>query len=157
MAIDKGPNGPEKTIEEKISEFKFNFDNWLAENPVIAKQLKDELLELAGIEESELTDPDLGFDLSLIKVPIAELSAFGTICGETDNKSFSKKVINFLESKGVEFIIGLGENKKPVITSAAINISAKDAERFSKIIDSSKGSLDPQDSQVDGWSIFESE
>ena len=157
MSIEQGPTGPEKTIEEKISEFRNNFESWLKENPDVAKQIKKELLEAAGVEESELIDPEMGFDMGLIKVPATELSIFGTTCGTKSNKAFSGEVINFLQSKGVEFIIGLGENKEPIISSAAINISAGDAESFSEMIDNNKGSLRADNSKVSGWSVFESE
>ena len=157
MSIEQGPAGPEKTIEEKISEFRNNFESWLKENPDVAKQLKKELLEMAGVEESELIDPEMDFDLGLIKVPATELSIFGTACGTKSNKPFSGKVINFLQSKGIEFIVGLGKNKEPIISSAAINISAEDAERFSKMVDNNKGSLRADNSKVNGWSVFESE
>lgn len=157
MSIEQGPTGPEKTIEEKISEFKNNFENWLNENPDVAKQLKKELLEMAGVEEGELVDPEMGFDMALIKVPATELSIFGTTCGTKGNKVFSREVIDFLQSKGIEFIIGLGENKEPTISSAAINISAEDAEAFSEMVDNNKGSLRANSSKVSGWSVFESE
>lgn len=157
MSIEQGPNGPEKTIGEKISEFKNNFESWLNENPNVAKQLKIELLEMAGVEESELVDPEIGFDMALIKVPASELIIFGTTCGTKGNKAFSKEVVDFLQSKGVEFIIGLGENKEPIISSAAINISAEDAEKFSEMVGNNKGVLRAENSKVNRWSVFESE
>ena len=157
MSIEQGPNGPEKTIEAKISEFKNNFESWLNENPDVAKQLKKELLEMAGVEENELVDPEMGFDMALIKVPASELSIFGTTCGTKGNKAFSKEVLDFLQSKGIEFIIGLGENKEPVISSTAINFSEEDAEKFSEMVGNNKGSLRAENSKVSGWSVFESE
>ena len=157
MSSEQDPTGSEKIIEEKILEFKNNFENWQNENPDVAKQLKKELLEMAGIEESELVDPEMGFDMALIKVPATELSIFGTICGTKGNRAFSKEVIDFLQSKGIEFIIGLGENKEPIISSAAVNISARDAKALSEMVSSNKGSLRADSSKVSGWSVFESE
>ena len=97
------------------------------------------------------------FDLGLIKVPLDELSVFGTSCGEVGNKAFTKKVVDFLRSKGVEFIVGLGANKEPIISSVAINISEKDAVKFGNMIGKNKGSLRADHSKISEWSVFESE
>ena len=148
MSLEKINN-----IEEKISQFKNDFETWLSENLDIAKQLKKELLETAGVEEDELADSEM----ALVKVPVGELSIFGTMCGTKGNKALSGFAIDFLRSKGVEFIIGLGEDKEPLISSAAINISGEDAEKFSETVNSGKGSLRPENSKVSGWSVFESE
>ncbi len=147
----------EKTIVEKIAGFKNAFELWLQENPVVAQQLKHELLTMAGVEENELTDPEMGFDLGLIKVPASELSIFSTSCGTKGNKPFSQDVLELLQSKGIEFVIGLGENNVPVISSAAINLSEPDAEQLSKLVEDNHGSLQANSSEVSGWSIFESE
>jgi hypothetical protein len=157
MSLEQGPKGPEKTIVEKITGFKDDFENWLKESPEIAEQLKTEVLRMAGVEENQLIDPEMGYDFGLIKVPTPELSVFGTGCGVIGNKPFSEKVISFLQSKGVEFIIGLGENSEPKVASAAINISLKDAEKFGQMIMSNEGSLRADPSKVKGWSVFESE
>lgn len=114
-------------------------------------------MEIAGIEESELIDTEMGFDMGLIKVPVTELSAFGTACGTKNNKAFSKEVIDFLQSGGIEFIIGIGENKEPVISSTAVHISGEEAENFSEMINKNEGSFTSEDSKVGGWSVFGSE
>lgn len=158
MSIEQGPEEPEKTIEEKIEGFKGDFESWLNENPDIAQQLKNDVLSMTGVEENELVDPEMNFDMSLQKIPVSELSIYGTYCGhEVDNKCFPKKVIDFLQSKNTEFIICIGDNKEPKISSAAINISGKDADKFEKMIDKNQGSLRADNSKIDGWSIFESE
>lgn len=148
---------PEKTIIEKIASFQNSFTLWLHENPAIAQQLKNELLAMAGVEEKELVDPEMGFDLGLIKVPASELSIFSTSCGTKGNKPFSQDVLELLQSKGVEFIIGLGDNNAPIISSAAINLSESDAEQFSGLVENNHGSLQANSSKVSGWSVFESE
>ncbi len=157
MSIEQGPKGPEKSIQEKISEFKSDFENWLKENPDVAKQLKSELLEMAGVEEGELIDPDAGFDMGLLKIPVNELSIFGSACGTIGNKPFSKEVVNFLHSKGIEFTIALGENKEPTISSIAINVSGEDMEKIGEMITNEHGSLRGENSKVSDWSVFESE
>ncbi len=156
MPIEKGPTG-EKTHEELLLEFKKDFEDWLKMNPEIAQELKQELLEMAGIEENELVDKEMGFDLGVIKIPVEQLSIFGTSCGDVGNKAFSQEVIDFLKSKKAEFIIGLSDNKEPKISSAAMQINEKDGEKLEKLIDKNKGSLRAEASRVEGWSVFESE
>lgn len=148
-----GPGKPEKTIAEHISGFKHDFEQWLQENPALAQQLKQELLSMAGLEEGELTR----FNLDFLKIPASELTVFGTVCGKVGNKAFTKEVVDFLQSKGVGFILGLGDNLEPKISSAVINMSGRDARKFSAMIDKNDGSLRADSSRVNGWSAFESE
>ncbi len=157
MSLEQGPKGPEKNLGEKIAEFKSSFEGWLKENSEIAQQLKKELLERAGVEESELVDPEAGFDMGLLKIPVGELPIFGTACGTRGNKPFSRKVVDFLQLKEVHFTVALGENEKPTIFSVAVNISGEDAEQFEEMITSGQGSLRGETSRVGGWSVFESE
>lgn len=112
---------------------------------------------MSGVEKDELINPEMGFDFALIKIPLSELPIFGTFAGTKDNNPFTSEAIDFLKSKNIEFIIGLGENKNPILSSAAINISLEEATDFLEIISINKGSLRPEKSKVNGWSIFETE
>ncbi len=144
-------------VEKKISEFKANFEAWLKENQDLALKIKESLLRTAGLSEDELTSPEMGFDFGFIKVPVSELVPFGTSCGNTGNKCFSEEIVKFLQSKGVEFVAAIGQNKELRIASAAMHIPFADAEKFSKMIDKNNGSLRADNCGVPGWRIFESE
>lgn len=154
MSIEQGPNESEKSFEEKIIDFKGSFEGL---DPKLAGQLKEELLEMAGLKESELADPQAGFDLGLMKIPVNELSSFSTACGTKGNKPFSAQAIDFLRARDVDFIVALGENREPLLSSAAINLIREDAEKFEEIINSGLGSLRAEKSRLTGWSVFESE
>lgn len=145
-----------KTIEQKVLEFKEYFRDWTEKEPD-GYQIKNELLDMIGINEDELCDQEMSSDMTLIKVPTDELLGFGTYCGRRGNKAFSSEAIDFLRTRGIEFIVGIGETKELIISSLAINISTDDAERFSTIIDRGGGSLRVEKSRVDGWSVLESE
>lgn len=189
MSIEQGPGKIERTMEEKILEFKNEFDRWQQQEPKIAARIKSELLSMAGVEEDELNadklresseaarariesalsglairiykQPSQPGDtervLALLKIPVEELRAFGTVCGTVGNQAFSKKAIDFLRSRKVAFVIALGEKQKPVLLSAAIKLSERDAEKLSEMISDAHGSLRADVSSVRGWSVFESE
>ncbi len=90
---------------------------------------------------------------------IDELVAFGTRCGEIGNRSFTDKVVNFLKSKGVEFVVVVVDKELPEIASLAapLNFDNGDADEFSEMIAENGGSLRPDPSRAEGWSNFESE
>jgi len=158
MTIEQPSHGQDKRpTKEKIDEFGESFQDWLKQDPEINERLKVELLQVAGVSENELVDSNMGFDMSLVKVPVGELSVFGTATGKSGNKAFSGEAVGFLSSKNVEYIVGVGENNEPIICSAAINISDEDAARLTEIIEQEGGSLRADSSQVSGWSIFECE
>ena len=112
---------------------------------------------MAGIEEDELINKSMGFDFGIVKIPIEKLIVFGTSCGVVGNKAFNAKIIDFLKSLNVKFILGLSENKKFTILSAAIPIIEKEGLKFEKMIDKNKGILRCDNSNVKGWTIYESE
>jgi len=151
------PQEQKKTPEEIIREFKEDFERYLKENPDEASKLKREILSMAGVEENELVDKDMGFDFGIVKVPIEKLTLFGTSCGVVGNKAFTEKVVDFLNAQKVEFIIALSENKEFKILSAAIPITEKEGHKFEKIIYKNQGVLRCEPSQVKGWTIYESE
>lgn len=157
MTFEQNSPKPEKSFAEKTSGFKKDFESWSRENQDTAKQIRDELLWTAGVAESELHDQGLGFNWDLMKISTTELSVFGTNCGSKDNHPFSEEVIRLLQSRGVEFIIALGDNEKPIIASAAIGISGAEAKNFEKMISAGEGSLRADRSSISGWSVFESE
>ena len=151
------PQEQEKTPEETIKEFKDDFEKYLKENPDVASELKREVLSMAGVAENELVNEDMGFDFGVVKIPIDKLTLFGTSCGVVGNKAFTEKVVTFLKSLKVEFIIGLSGNKEFKISSVAIPISTKNGHKFEKMIEGNKGVLRCDSSKVRGWTVYESE
>jgi len=151
------PQEREKTPEEIIQGFKDDFEKYLSENPELAQKLKQEILSMAGVGESEMVNPQMNYDFGIIKVPVAELIRFGTACGEIDNKAFSKKVVDFLIGESVEFIIALSSNKNFTIGSAAIQMNQKGGRKLEAMIEKNDGSLRCDSSPIRGWTVYESE
>jgi hypothetical protein len=143
--------------EAKLLDFKTSFITWLKDNSEIGREIQSEILEAAGIEEDEMIEPMLGFDFAFMKIPVQELGIFGTDCGGKGNKPFTKEVISFLQSRKIEFIIVLSENKRPIISAVAIHLNEKDGEVLSDQVKINEGSLRCEPSKIQGWSIFESE
>lgn len=153
------PPKPEqpKTPTEIIQEMKDAFETFLKESPAVAAELKNEVLELAGVREGELVNLSMDFDFGLVKIPLAKLGLFGTNCGKVDNKAFTPKVLEFLAGLKVEFIIALSHNREFRISSAAIPISEEDGDKLGELIEKGKGSFRAEPSDVKGWTGFESE
>lgn len=146
-----------KNQEKMITRFRTDFGIYIKENPEVVRQIKQELLDMAGLKERELIDPNREIDMGFVKIPIGKLSLFGTNCGKASNKPFSREVIDFLKSRGARMVIALSDNTEPVIHSAAVEISEEDAEKFAKKISKNHGSLRPDPSIIKGWMTFESE
>jgi len=154
------PHEQEKTPEEIIKEFKDDFEKYLKENPNVASKLKKEILSMAGVEENELVDEDMGFDFGVVKIPVEKLTLFGTSCGVVGNKAFTEKIVDFLKSLNVRFIIGLSRNREFKISSAAIPITKKNGREFEEMIYNQRenqGVLRCDSSRVRGWTKYESE
>ena len=145
-----------------IKEFKKLFRAWQQENQKIAITLKGEMLRAAGLEElggGEIIyewDKSVA-DYSLVKIPLEKLSFFGTACGSTGNRPFSQKVLDFLKSKGFDFILATVEDKTLEISSAAIHATEKSGVKLEKMIEENAGSLRCDGSKVGGWTVYESE
>lgn len=131
------------------------FNIWKADNRSISNRLKLDLMMMGGcLDESEI-----GTDFHIFKIPLDKLSNFKTACGNSGKSThFSEKVLNFLESKDIKFIIALVVLYDSYeICSAIINVNKEDANTFSELIDESGGSLRPDTCGCKGWTSFESE
>lgn len=151
------PPEKERSPKETIAEFKNAFEKFLQTNPEIALELQREVIETAGLEDGELIDEEMGFDFSVVKIPVEKLLSFGTMCGEVGNKAFSKAVVDYLKSLKVDFIIALSDNKEFTISSAVIPISEKNGPKLERLIEKSNGSFRCDSSQLPGWTTYESE
>ena len=154
MSIEKmGGASPEKEPKIIIAELEKSFQDWLKENPDLAEKVKSELISIYGYDEIEMNDEDM----AIIKVPLGELSIFGTFAGRSDNKAFSGKVLDFLKDKEIEFVVAISDKEVPEITSAIMKINQEDGETLSEMISKNGGSLRCDTSKIERWSTFESE
>ena len=145
------------TPETIIQGFKDDFQRFLKENPDVVEVLKKDILAAGGLSEMELIDEEMGYDFGLVKVPVEALDSFGTSCGYVDNTALSGEARDFLRARGVEFILGVCNNKTFVLGAAAIKIGQRDGVRLERIIEKNHGSFRRDSSKVDGWTIYESE
>ena len=143
------PENPEQTIRD----LQRSFQDWLNENPELAKKVKAELISIAGYDETELAEDGW----VIIKAPIDQLPTFSTFCGSKNNKAFDKKVLDFLRNKKVEFIVALTAKKELKISSGVIEINEKDGKTLAQLISKNGGSFRNDKSRINGWSTFESE
>jgi len=148
-----GAGSPEKEPRAIIAELEKSFQEWLKEEPEQAEKIKAGLLGIAGQSEAELNADEM----IIIKVPVSELSIFGTFCGTKGNKAFGENVLNFLKTKEVEFVVAVSDKNVPKITSAIMKINQEDGEALSEMVDENQGSLRCDTTAIEGWAAFESE
>ena len=154
MSIEQvGAGSPEKNPKIIIAELEKSYQDWLKENPDLARKVKNELVKISGQAEAEMSDEGL----AIVKIPIGKLSIFGTFCGTRGNQAFGEKALNFLNGKEIEFVVAISDKEEPKITSAIMKISREDGETLSEMIAENEGSLRCEAARIEGWSAFESE
>jgi len=96
-------------------------------------------------------------DFALAKISIDQLPFFSTQCGSIPNKPFKPKVLELLKIHRVNYVVAIIDQHEPEIISLIAPLKRKAGVRLEDLVCKNNGSLRWDSSQVDGWSVFESE
>jgi len=111
----------------------------------------DYLLNFSGFAiEDDLND----FDYALAKIPVDSLKDIHTVCGST---GFNDKIVKFLKSLKVEFIIALCDTNTGFIGCFVIELYSESALILEKIFEDENISMRYDSTNKEGWSFFENE
>lgn len=136
---------------EKAKLYEEEFNKYAEENPELASDIKRELICLSNVDDSDLQDA-----FALVKIPVTQLSEFGTSCGTVGNRPFTSKAIKMLQVDN-DFVFAIILREDLNICCMLARMSEEDGQEFSDLIDNNKGSLRYDVSRVGDWASFESE